>query len=143
MRPHHSARRVGSAQTGPPRSITDPFSDGLRLQALLRRTLPVPERQELQVGELRLDLFRRKAWRGEEEVLLQPLELSLLEYLMRQAGRVVSKTMIMEHVWEYHFDPQTNVVEVRVCRLREKVDKPFETKLIHTVRGCGYVLEER
>jgi two-component system OmpR family response regulator len=73
---------------------------------------------------------------------LQPLEFSLLEYLMRNAGRVVSKTMIMEHVWDYHFNPQTNVVEARICYLRDKIDKDFEDKLIHTVRGVGYVLKE-
>ena len=138
--------RVRGLQTGSDDYLAKPFAFSellARVQALVRRTLSVPERQELRVGDLRLDVLRRKAYRGEEEIALQPLELSLLEYLMRHAGRVVSKTMIMEHVWDYHFDPQTNVVEVRVCRLREKVDKPFETKLIHTVRGCGYVLEER
>jgi two-component system OmpR family response regulator len=74
--------------------------------------------------------------------VLQPLEFSLLEYLMRNAGRVVSKTMIMEHVWDYNFSPQTNVVEARICYLRDKIDKNFDIKLIHTVRGVGYVLKE-
>ncbi len=80
--------------------------------------------------------------RDGKNIVLQPLEFSLLEYLMRHAGRIVSKTMIMEHVWDYHFDPQTNVVEARISRLRDKIDKGFEKKLIHTVRGVGYVLKE-
>jgi two-component system OmpR family response regulator len=80
--------------------------------------------------------------RGETEIYLQPLEFSLLEYLMRNRGRVVSRTMIMEHVWDYNFDPQANVVEARICYLRDKIDKNYDNKLIHTVRGVGYVLRE-
>ena len=91
---------------------------------------------------MRLDLDKRKVFRGDQEILLQPLEFSLLEYLLRNAGRVVSKTMIMEHVWDYYFDPQTNVVESRIYKLREKIDKGFPSRLIHTVRGVGYVLKE-
>ena len=91
--------------------------------------------------DLTLDLLGRRANRGGIRLDLQPQEFSLLEFLMRNAGRVVSKTMIMEHVWEYTFDPQTNIVETRICRLRDKVDKPFPRKLIRTVRGFGYVLE--
>ena len=79
--------------------------------------------------------------RAGQSIELQPREFALLEYLLRNAGRVVSKTMIMEHVWDYNFDPQTNVVEARICRLRDKVDKQFDHKLIHTVRGVGYVLK--
>ena len=79
--------------------------------------------------------------RAGQRIDIQPQEYMLLEYLMRNAGRIVSKTMIIEHVWEYNFDPQTNIVETRMCRLREKIDKPFERKLIHTVRGFGYVME--
>ena len=86
--------------------------------------------------------FKTILLRAGKKIELQPLEFSLLEYLMRNAGRVVSKTMIMEHVWDYHFDPQTNVVEARISRLRDKIDKGFPTKLIHTVRGVGYVLRE-
>jgi two-component system OmpR family response regulator len=81
--------------------------------------------------------------RGDKNIELQPIEFSLLEYLMRNAGRVVSKTMIMEHVWNYNFDPQTNVVEARICRLRDKVDRDNDKNLIHTVRGVGYVLKEK
>ncbi len=90
-----------------------------------------------------MDLKRHKVFREEQALDLQPKEYVLLEYLMRNAGRAVSKTMIMEHVWDYNFDPQTNVVEARISRLREKVDRPFEYSLIHTMRGIGYVLENR
>ena len=89
-----------------------------------------------------MDLHSRKVVRGGQKIDLSPLEFSLLEYLMRNAGNVVSKTMIMEHVWDYNFDPQTNVVEVRISKLRDKVDEDFEKKLIRTVYGAGYVLEE-
>ena len=87
-----------------------------------------------------MDLLSRSVRRGETQIELQPREFSLLEYLMRNPERVLTKTMIMEHVWEYDFDPQTNVVDVLVSRLRSKVDKAFDEKLIHTVRGVGYVL---
>ena len=89
-----------------------------------------------------MNLLTREVSRGDTRIELQPLEFSLLEYLLRNAGHVVSKTMIMEHVWDYHFDPQTNVVEARISRLRDKVDRGFSSKLIHTVRGVGYVLKE-
>jgi len=89
-----------------------------------------------------MNLLTREVTRGGRPLELQPLEYALLEYLMRNAGRVVSKTMIMEHVWHYNFDPQTNVVEARICKLRDKVDKDFDEKLIQTVRGVGYVLKE-
>jgi two-component system OmpR family response regulator len=111
-----------------------------RVQALMRRSKGTIEPTRLSVGELSLDLISRDVRRGGKRIELQPLEYSLLAYLMRNAGRVVSKTMIMEHVWQYNFDPQTNVVEARICRLRDKIDKDFETRLIHTVRGVGYVL---
>ena len=111
-------------------------------RAFLRKKFP-DGKPLFAFADLVVDLRRRKARRGELEIELQPLEFSLLEYLVRNAGRVVSKTMIMEHVWEYNFDPRTNIVESRICRLREKIDKPFKTKLLHTVRGFGYVLEER
>ncbi len=114
-----------------------------RIQALYRRATGMAEPTQLALGPLRLDLQRRKVSRSEQTIDLQPKEFALLEYLMRNAGRVVSKTMIMEHVWDYNFDPQTNVVEARISRLREKVDRPFEIALIHTIRGVGYVLEYR
>jgi two-component system OmpR family response regulator len=119
------------------------FSELLaRVQALIRRSTLVTAPSELRVADLTLDLDARKVFRADKEIFLQPLEFSLLEYLMRNAGRVVSKTMIMEHVWDYNFSPQTNVVEARICYLRDKIDKDFESKLIQTVRGVGYVLKE-
>ena len=118
------------------------FSELLaRIQALLRRAISVAEPASLSYADLMIDLLSRKVMRGELRIDIQPMEYSLLEYLMRNAGRVVSRTMIMEHVWDYNFDPQTNVVEARICRLRDKVDRSFERKLIHTVRGFGYVLK--
>jgi len=90
---------------------------------------------------LTMNLLTREVTRGGRNIELQRLEFSLLEYLMRNAGRVVSKTMIMEHVWDYNFDPQTNVVESRICRLRDKIDRGFDKKLIQTVRGVGYALK--
>ncbi len=119
------------------------FSELLaRVRALLRRSSAQSDPVSLTVADLRMDLIRRKVYRAEQEIELQSKEFSLLEYLMRNSGRVVSKTMIMEHVWDYNFDPQTNVVEARICRLREKIDRDFDLKLIRTIRGMGYVLEE-
>jgi two-component system OmpR family response regulator len=120
------------------------FSELLaRIHTLVRRATQSVESSRLEVADLNIDLLSRKVTRSGSEIELQPKEYSLLEYLVRNAGRVVTKTMIMEHVWDWDFDPQTNVVEVRVCNLREKIDRPFERKLIHTIRGVGYVLEER
>jgi len=112
------------------------------VQALLRRAGHISEPTQLIVGDIFLNLITRDVKRSEKRIELQPLEFSLLEYLMRNAGRVVSKTMIMEHVWDYHFDPMTNVVEARISRLRDKIDKGFSVKMIHTVRGAGYVLKK-
>ena len=111
------------------------------IQAQLRRSTMNVEPTTLTVADLSINLLTRKVVRNEIKIDLPPREYDLLEYLMRNAGRVVTKTMIMEHVWEYHFDPQTNVVETRIYKLREKVDKPFSRELIHTVRGIGYILE--
>ncbi len=120
------------------------FSELLaRIHTLIRRTTLSTESAKVEVGDLSLDLLSRKVARAGKEIELQPKEFSLLEYLMRNTGRVVTKTMIMEHVWDWDFDPQTNVVEVRVCNLRDKIDRPFKKKMIHTIRGIGYVLEER
>jgi DNA-binding response OmpR family regulator len=113
-----------------------------RLQALIRRSSDISEPTKLAVADLTMNLIAREVLRAGKKIDLQPLEFSLLEYLLRNAGRVVSKTMIMEHVWDYYFDPQTNVVESRIYKLREKIDKGFPTRLIHTVRGAGYVLKE-
>lgn len=114
-----------------------------RLHALLRRGAQTTEPIRLVVGPLAIDLLRHSASCDGHELELQPREYALLEYLMRNSGRVVSKTMIMERVWEYEFDPETNVVEARICRLRDKLDRVTSQKLIHTVRGAGYVLEPR
>jgi two-component system OmpR family response regulator len=113
-----------------------------RVQALIRRATAAPASTRLTVGDLTLDLHTRRAARAGREIdPLRPRELALLEYLMRNAGRVVSKTMILSHVWDYSFDPRTNVVDVLVHRLREKIDRDFDYKMIQTVRGMGYVLK--
>jgi two-component system OmpR family response regulator len=112
-----------------------------RVQALIRRATAAPASTSLTVGDLTLDLRSRRATRAGREIELRAREFALLDYLMRNAGRVVSKTMILSHVWDYSFDPRTNVVDVLVHRLRDKIDKGFEQKMIHTVRGIGYVLK--
>lgn len=137
--------RVRGLQKGGDDYLTKPFAFSellARVQALLRRASSASEPTRLAMGDLSVDLLTREVVRGGEKIELQPLEFSLLEYLMRHSGRVISKTMIMEHVWDYNFDPQTNVVEVRISRLRDKIDRGFDRKLIHTVRGVGYVLKE-
>ena len=137
--------RIRGLQAGGDDYLVKPFSFAellARVQALIRRASGTSEPTTLQVGDLSMDLHSRKVVRGGQKIDLSPLEFSLLEYLMRNSGNVVSKTMIMEHVWDYNFDPQTNVVEVRICKLRDKVDEDFEKKLIRTVYGAGYVLEE-
>ena len=136
--------RIKGLQTGSDDYLVKPFSFAellARVQALIRRASGTAEPSTLEVGDLSMDLLTRKVTRGGKKIDLPPLEFSLLEYLMRNAGNVVSKTMIMEHVWDYNFDPQTNVVEVRICKLRDKIDSDFEKKMIHTVYGAGYVLE--
>ena len=100
------------------------------------------QESELRVGDLRLNLLTRKAQRGDTGIELQPREFRLLEYLMRHAGQVVTRTMLLEHVWDYYFDPRTNVIDVHVSRIRQKIDKGFDKPLIHTVRGAGYVIRE-
>ena len=137
--------RVKGLQIGADDYLTKPFAFSellARLQALIRRSSDIPEPTKLAVADLTMNLITREVVRAGEKIDLQPLEFSLLEYLLRNAGRVVSKTMIMEHVWDYYFDPQTNVVESRIYKLREKIDKGFASRLIHTVRGAGYVLKE-
>ncbi|NIO17085.1 MAG: response regulator [Deltaproteobacteria bacterium] len=113
-----------------------------RVRAIMRRASGAAEPTSLTVGDLSMNLLSREVTRAGERIDLQPREFALLSYLMRNAGVVVSKTMIMEHVWDYNFDPQTNVVEVRISRLRDKIDRGFTNKLIHTIRGAGYVLRE-
>ena len=138
--------RIKGLQAGGDDYLVKPFAFSelaARVHALIRRATRASEPTSLSVADLRMDLVRRKVHRNGVEIELQPREFALLEYLMRNAGRVVSKTMIMEHVWDYNFDPRTTVVESRVCHLRDKVDRPFGSSLIHTQRGVGYVLEER
>lgn len=137
--------RVKGLQTGSDDYLTKPFAFSellARVQALIRRATGIPDATRLAVSDLTMDLLTREVMRSERKIDLQPREFALLEYLMRNKGRVVSKTMIMEHVWDYNFDPQTNVVEARMSRLRDKVDRNFTQALIHTVRGAGYILKE-
>lgn len=135
--------RVRGLQAGGDDYLVKPFAFAelvARVQALVRRASGTAEPTRLSFEDLSLDLLTRRVVRGETEIDLRPREFSLLEYFLRHPGRVLPKTMILSHVWGYQFDPGTNVVDVLVSRLREKVDRPFERKLIHTVRGVGYVL---
>jgi len=117
------------------------FSELLaRIEALARRSNPSEVETRLKVGDLELDILTRRVTRTGQEIALQPREFRLLEYLMRNAGHVVTRTMLLEHVWDYHFDPQTNVIDVHISRLRAKIDRDFAVPLLHTVRGAGYSL---
>ena len=111
-----------------------------RVDALARRRDPEGVRTRLSVGDLEMDLLARTVARAGEKILLQPREFRLLEFLMKNAGQVVTRTMLLEKVWDYHFDPQTNVIDVHISRLRSKIDKPFGAPMLHTVRGAGYRL---
>jgi two-component system OmpR family response regulator len=135
--------RVSGLQAGGDDYLTKPFAFAellARVQALIRRSTGATEPTRLAVGDLSLDLLTRRTERAGRPLDLRPREFALLEYLMRNAGRVLTKTMILSHVWGYTFNPGTNVVDVLVSRLREKIDRDFEPKLLHTVRGVGYVL---
>jgi two-component system OmpR family response regulator len=134
--------RVKGLQAGGDDYLTKPFAFSellARVQALIRRATNAAEPTRLTVGDLQLDLLTREVTRAGEKIDLQAREFALLEYLMRHAGRAVTKTMILEHIWDYSFDPQTNVVDVLVHRLRHKIDKGKQ--LLHTIRGVGYVLK--
>lgn len=136
--------RVRGLQRGGDDYLTKPFAFSellARVRALIRRAGGSTEPASLKLGDLSVDLLKRKVIRAGKSIDLQPREFALLEYLMRNADRIVSKTMILEHVWDYHFDPQTNVVDVLVCRLRNRVDRGFPEKMIHTIRGVGYVIK--
>lgn len=136
--------KIKGLQEGGDDYMVKPFSLAellARINAILRRQTHTQDVTTLTFEDLTMDLLSRKVTRGGEKIDLQPQEFMLLEYLLRNAGKVVSKTMIIEHVWEYNFDPRTNIVETRMCRLREKIDKPFQRKLIQTLRGFGYVIE--
>jgi two-component system, OmpR family, response regulator len=136
--------RIKGLYTGSDDYLTKPFALSellARVQALIGRANGIVEPTRLTVGNLQMNLLTREVVRSDKGINLQPREFSLLEYLMRSAGKVISKTAIMEHVYAYDFDPQTNVVDVLVYRLRNKLDKDFEKKMIHTIRGVGYVLK--
>lgn len=136
--------RIKGLQSGGDDYLPKPFAFSellARIQALMRRASAIAEPTSLTVEDLSLDILRRKVWRAGKEIELQAKEFALLEYLMRNKGRVVSKIMIIENVWDYSFDPQTNIVESRICKLRDKVDRGFERTLIHTLRGIGYKVE--
>ena len=137
--------RVAGLKAGGDDYLVKPFAFAellARLEALARRaTVDAPDTQ-LQVADLTVDLLSRDVNRAGQAIDLQPREFSLLELLMRHAGQVVTRTMLLEQVWGYHFDPQTNVIDVHVSRLRAKIDKDFDKPLLHTVRGAGYVLRD-
>jgi len=137
--------RVKGLRAGGDDYLTKPyaFSELLaRIEALARRTSPEEGNTRFVVGDLVLDRLSHKVTRAGEAILLQPREFRLLEYLMKHAGQVVTRTMLLENVWDYHFDPQTNVIDVHVSRLRSKIDKNFSTPLLHTVRGAGYTIRD-
>ncbi len=138
--------RVEGLHAGADDYLTKPFAFSeliARLEALLRRSRTTAANETVMVaGDLELDLLARIARRAGQVIKLQPREYRLLEYLMRHAGQVVTRTMLLEHVWDYHFDPQTNVIDVHISRLRSKIDKGFAQPLLHTVRGAGYMIHE-
>jgi two-component system OmpR family response regulator len=137
--------RVEGLEAGADDYLVKPFAFAellARVNALARRPPPQEVRTELAVSNLRLDLLKRTVVRAGQRIELQPREFQLLEYLMRHAGRVVTRTMLLESVWDFHFDPKTNIVETHMSRLRGKVDRGHAHELIHTVRGAGYVLRE-
>lgn len=137
--------RVKGLRSGGDDYLTKPyaFSELLaRIEILARRKKPDESETLLTVGDLELDRLSREVKRNGKKLLLQPREFRLLEYLMRNAGKVVTRTMLLEEVWDYHFDPQTNVIDVHISRLRSKIDKDFDTPMLHTVRGAGYLLKE-
>jgi two-component system OmpR family response regulator len=137
--------RVEGLQRGGDDYLVKPFAFSeleARLGALIRRGDTEPAETRLQIADLEMDLLARRVRRAGREVELQPREFRLLEYLMRHSGQVVTRTMLLEKVWDYHFDPQTNVIDVHISRLRRKIDRDFDPPLIETVRGAGYALRE-
>jgi two-component system, OmpR family, response regulator len=135
--------RIQGLRAGGDDYLTKPFAFGellARLEALARRSQQVETQTALTVADLRIDLLSHKATRGGKSIPLQPREFKLLEFLMRHADQVVTRTMLLENVWEHHFDPQTNVIDVHMSRLRQKIDEGFDLHLLHTVRGFGYRL---
>jgi two-component system, OmpR family, response regulator len=141
---HSVDDRVRGLQAGGDDYLTKPFSFSellARVQALIRRSTHTSEPTVLNYSHLSMNLLTREVTRCGKKIELHAREFSLLEYMLRNPGRVLSKTMILEHVWDYAFDPKTNVVDVLVCRLRNKIDREFDPKLIHTLRGFGYALK--
>ena len=137
--------RVEGLQRGGDDYLVKPFAFSeleARLEALIRRSEGEAAETRLQVADLEMDLLARQVRRAGREIELQPREFRLLEYLMRHSGQVVTRTMLLEKVWDYHFDPQTNVIDVHISRLRSKIDRDFDPPLIQTVRGAGYALRE-
>ncbi len=135
--------RVAGLKAGADDYLTKPFAFSelsARLEALTRRRAPNAAETRLVIGDLEMDLLARTVKRAGRTIELQPREFRLLEYLMRHAGQVVTRTMLLEGVWDYHFDPQTNVIDVHISRLRQKIDKGFAAPLLHTRRGAGYCL---
>ena len=135
--------RVKGLKAGGDDYLTKPFAFSelsARLEALVRRGAPEDVQTKIKVGELEIDMLSRRCMREGKRIDLQPREFKLLEYLMRNAGQVVTRTMLLENVWEYHFDPQTNVIDVHISRLRSKIDKEFDTPLLQTIRGSGYTI---
>ncbi len=142
---HSLDDRIKGIQRGGDDYLVKPFAFTellVRVHALIRRSSGTTEASTLTYSDLSLDLYKREVRRSGVKIELPPREFALLEYLMRNAERIISKTMILEHVWNFSFDPQTNVVDVLVCRLRNKIDRDFSHKLIHTIRGIGYVLKD-
>ncbi|MBM3547155.1 MAG: response regulator transcription factor [Alphaproteobacteria bacterium] len=135
--------RIRGLKAGGDDYLTKPFAFGelaARLDALLRRSQRVEAETVLAVGDLRMDLLARHVTRAGKAIDLQPREFKLLEFLMRYADQAVTRTMLLENVWDYHFDPQTNVIDAHISKLRQKIDAPFERPLLHTLRGVGYKL---
>jgi two-component system OmpR family response regulator len=137
--------RIKGLRSGGDDYLTKPFAFGellARLDALGRRSAGTDSERSLQVGDLRMDMLSRRVTRGSRAITLQPREFKLLEYLMRHANQVVTRTMLLEAVWEYHFDPQTNVVDVHISKLRQKIELDSERPLVRTVRNAGYMLSD-
>ena len=137
--------RVSGLRAGGDDYLTKPYAFAellARLDALTRRAQPQTSSEVLQVADLKLDRLRHRVTRADRPIVLQPREFRLLDYLMRHAGQVVTRTMLLEQVWDYHFDPQTNVIDVHISRLRAKIDRDFDQPLLHTIRGAGYRLGE-
>jgi two-component system, OmpR family, response regulator len=138
--------RIRGLRSGGDDYLTKPFAFGellARVDALHRRAKGVDTEVPLTVGDLHMDPLTRKVTRGDRPIALQPREFKLLEYLMRHAGQVVTRTMLLENVWDYHFDPQTNVIDVHISRLRSKIEKGFSQPLLHTIRGAGYMIRDK